>query len=72
MADPEHEHDEKLPRKATSEGPGAGPAPANPVHEGEAWDEVDEAVWESFPASDPPARWAGSDHAPEGEDAGSR
>jgi hypothetical protein len=28
------------------------------------WDHVDESAWESFPASDPPAHWAGNDKPP--------
>jgi hypothetical protein len=27
-------------------------------------EEIDEALEESFPASDPPSTWSGADHAP--------
>ncbi len=30
---------------------------AHPEKHDERWDAQDEAVWESFPASDPPATW---------------
>jgi hypothetical protein len=33
------------------------------------WDIIDERAWESFPASDPPATWAGRDIAPQEREA---
>jgi hypothetical protein len=41
------------------------------AQEGQAkkWDIIDEHAWESFPASDAPASWAGRDIAPQDREA---
>lgn len=36
--------------------------------EAKKWDIIDESAWESFPASDSPASWAGRDISPEERD----
>ena len=44
---------------------GEGPHPDPPIEEPEDDDEVDEGSKLSFPTSDPPATWAGSDDPPQ-------
>ena len=59
--EPEGWSDDPIP--AGERGADAAPRADGPVRDDERSDDVDEQSEESFPASDPPSSWAGSDDA---------
>lgn len=52
------------PREAAPPGQGTDRRSTDRADADERWDLIDEHAWESFPASDAPARWAGPDLSP--------
>ena len=71
MPDPKKEKREKerLEKEKLEAAKKAASHPTPPLHDEEEWDDIDEAAWESFPASDPPSHWAGADRRPDDSEA---
>ena len=63
------EHKQPTPEKPTKRADSPTHLKTDKTGDKRQWDLIDEHAWESYPASDPPASWAGRDIPPEERDA---